>query len=47
MKALSWAVRDWNIAGVLRYQSGELLRTPASNNGSLRSWPAIGCGGMG
>jgi hypothetical protein len=35
MKALSWVVRDWNIAGVLRYQSGELLRTPASNNGLL------------
>src|SRR5215471_16596501 len=34
-KALSWAVRDWNIAGVLRYQSGEVLRTPASNNGLL------------
>ncbi len=35
MKALSWAVRDWNIAGVLRYQSGEVLRTPSSNNGLL------------
>jgi hypothetical protein len=35
MKALSWAVRDWNFAGVLRYQSGEVLRTPASNNGLL------------
>ena len=34
-KALAWAVRDWNIAGVLRYQSGELLRTPASNNALL------------
>jgi hypothetical protein len=31
-KALSWFGRDWNIAGVLRYQSGEVLRTPASNN---------------
>ncbi|PWU02362.1 MAG: hypothetical protein C5B51_20940 [Terriglobia bacterium] len=31
-KALSWATRDWNIAGVLRYQSGEVLRIPASNN---------------
>ena len=31
-KALSWAARDWNIAGVLRYQSGEVLRVPASNN---------------
>jgi len=35
MKALSWAGRDWNIAGVLRYQSGEVLRTPTSNNGFL------------
>jgi hypothetical protein len=35
MKVLSWAARDWNIAGVLRYQSGEVLRTPASNNGLL------------
>jgi hypothetical protein len=31
-KALSWAARDWNLAGVLRYQSGEVLRTPSSNN---------------
>jgi hypothetical protein len=35
MRALSWAARDWNIAGVLRYQSGEVLRTPTSNNGLL------------
>ena len=34
-KALSWAARDWNLAGVLRYQSGEVLRVPASNNGLL------------
>ena len=34
-KAMSWAVRDWNFAGVLRYQSGEVLRVPASNNGLL------------
>jgi hypothetical protein len=34
-KALSWAARDWNIAGVLRYQSGEVIRVPASNNGLL------------
>ena len=31
-KVLSWTARDWNIAGVLRYQSGEVLRVPASNN---------------
>jgi hypothetical protein len=35
MKALAWAARDWNFAGVLRYQSGEVLRTPTSNNGLL------------
>jgi Carboxypeptidase regulatory-like domain/TonB dependent receptor len=35
MKALSYALRNWNIAGVLRYQSGEPIRTPASNNGLL------------
>ena len=33
MKVLSNLARDWNIAGVLRYQSGELIRTPSSNNG--------------
>jgi hypothetical protein len=32
MKALAWVTRDWNFAGVLRYQSGELIRSPASNN---------------
>jgi hypothetical protein len=34
-KALSWAARDWNFAGVLRYQSGEVIRVPSSNNGLL------------
>jgi hypothetical protein len=34
-KALSWAVRDWNVGGVLRYQSGQVIRVPASNNGLL------------
>jgi len=32
MKALSWIARDWTWSGVLRYQSGVLLRTPPSNN---------------
>jgi hypothetical protein len=36
MKALSWIARDWNVAGVLRYQSGQIIRTPASNNGFFR-----------
>jgi hypothetical protein len=46
-------VRDWNIGGVLRYQSGEVLRTPSSNNGLLRQLhrdrtnnPAIWGGGQ-
>jgi hypothetical protein len=34
-KAMSWLVRDWNIAGLLRYQSGQVIRVPASNNGLL------------
>jgi hypothetical protein len=36
MKALSWAVRDWNFAGVLRYQSGQVIRSPGSVNGLFR-----------
>ena len=35
-KVLSSAVRDWTIGSVLRYQSGEVLRVPASNNNLLR-----------
>jgi len=35
VKALSWLARDWNFAGVLRYQSGEVIRVPSSNNGLL------------
>jgi hypothetical protein len=35
MKALSWFARDWTLSGVLRYQSGVLLRTPPSNNNLL------------
>jgi len=34
-KALSWVVRDWTIGSFLRYQSGELIRVPASNNNLL------------
>jgi hypothetical protein len=33
MKFLSGVVHDWTIGGVLRYQSGDLIRVPASNNG--------------
>src|SRR3989442_5998134 len=35
-KVLSSAVRDWTIGSLLRYQSGEVLRVPASNNNLLR-----------
>jgi hypothetical protein len=30
---LSWLTRDWIVGGVLRYQSGDLIPTPTSNNG--------------
>jgi hypothetical protein len=33
--ALSWLTRDWTLSGVLRYQSGLLIRTPPSNNNLL------------
>lgn len=33
--ALSWLTRDWTLSGVLRYQSGILIRTPPSNNNLL------------
>ena len=32
---LSWLARDWTFGGVLRYQSGVLLQTPASQNNFL------------
>jgi hypothetical protein len=34
-RVLSAVVRDWTIGSVLRYQSGELIRVPASNNNLL------------
>src|SRR5262249_30585320 len=34
-KALSWAARDWTLGSALRYQSGVLIRVPASNNNLL------------
>jgi hypothetical protein len=33
MKVLSQTVRDWQIASVLRYQSGQLIPIPSSQNG--------------
>jgi len=35
MKAVSWFARDWTWSGLLRYQSGVLIRTPPSNNNLL------------
>jgi hypothetical protein len=34
-KVLSWVARDWVIGVVLRYQSGSVLRSAASNNALL------------
>jgi len=34
-KVMSSVVRDWTIGSVLRYQSGDVLRVPASNNNLL------------
>ncbi len=33
MKALSWIMRDWTLGTLLRYQSGQVIRTPPSSNG--------------
>jgi hypothetical protein len=35
MKAASWVTKDWTLAGVFRYQSGNLIPTPSSNNNLL------------
>jgi hypothetical protein len=35
MKWVSWLTRDWRLSGVFRYQSGQLMRTPASQNGVM------------
>jgi Carboxypeptidase regulatory-like domain/TonB dependent receptor len=35
LKILSGALQDWTLGGVLRYQSGDLIRVPASNNALL------------
>jgi len=35
MKVVSWFARDWTLSGLLRYQSGVLLRTPPSNSNLL------------
>jgi hypothetical protein len=35
LRVLSAVISDWTFGGVLRYQSGELIRTPPSTNGLL------------
>jgi TonB dependent receptor len=35
MKALSWVARDWTLAGIMRYQSGQILQSPPSANNLL------------
>jgi hypothetical protein len=34
-KAMQWIARDWTLGGVLRYQSGQILQSPPSNNNFL------------
>jgi len=41
-KAVRWAARDWTVGGVLRYQSGQMLQSPASN---ITLWNTMGVGG--
>jgi hypothetical protein len=35
MRAVSWLARDWTVAGVLRYQSGQILQSPFSSQNLL------------
>jgi hypothetical protein len=41
-RAASWLARDWTIGGVLRYSSGALIQSPASN---ITLWNTMGIGG--
>lgn len=41
-KSTRWLARDWTVGGVLRYQSGQLLQSPASN---VTLWNTMGIGG--
>jgi hypothetical protein len=40
-KTVRWLGRDWTFSGVLRYQSGALMQSPASGN---NLWNALGIG---
>ncbi|HUA21791.1 MAG TPA: TonB-dependent receptor [Bryobacteraceae bacterium] len=41
-KGLSWLARDWNVGAVLKYASGMLIQSPASN---ITLWNTMGVGG--
>jgi hypothetical protein len=41
-KSVRWLARDWTASAVLRYQSGQLLQSPASN---ITLWNTMGVGG--
>jgi len=41
-KGVSWLARDWTIGGVLKYASGQLMQSPASN---ITLWNTMGIGG--
>jgi hypothetical protein len=41
-QVLSWLGRDWTISGVLKYASGQLIQSPASN---ITLWNTMGIGG--
>ncbi len=40
-RAASWIARDWNIGGVLKYASGMMIQSPASN---ITLWNTMGIG---
>ena len=41
-RTASWIARDWTIGGVLKYASGTLMQSPASN---ITLWNTMGIGG--
>jgi Carboxypeptidase regulatory-like domain len=41
-KTASWLARDWTIGGVLKYASGQIMQSPASN---ITLWNTMGIGG--
>ncbi len=41
-KGANWLARDWQIGGVLKYASGQLIQSPASN---ITLWNTMGIGG--